>query len=225
MSSNVRSNRRRQSRKPRRDSQRKVTDRLDRLIDLEKAQSGGTLVVTRDQPSLMIRRNKVFTMQRAFNLGLVGPPTSGADTTTSYSFSLTSVPDSGDFTGLFDQYRILQISVEFLPTSQSGGGPLLTAIDYDDAATPPNLNELLEHATLIKTAPGNGIVRTFQPRIAVAAYSGVFTSFTQLVSPWLDNVSNGVLHYGLKVGIPFVTGNANQWYVSCTMIIQCRNVV
>jgi hypothetical protein len=217
------------NRKPRRGQQQNrqspVTNRLDRLIDLEKAQSGGTLVAIRDQPPLVLKRNKVFTMQRSFNLGLIGPPTGGVDTLTAYSFALTTVPDSGDFTGLYDQYRILQISVEFLPTSQSGGGPLLTAIDYDDAGTPPSVNELLSHSTLMKVAPGSGIVRTFQPRIAVAAYSGVFTSFAQLTSPWLDNASNGILHYGLKAAIPTVVGNANQWFVSGTMVIQCRNVV
>ncbi len=206
-----------------RNSNLPVTQRLDKLIDLEKAQSGGTLVSVRDQPALQLRRNKVYTIQRSFNLALIGPPTGGVDTLTAYNFALNSVPDSSDFGNLFDQYRIWQISVEFIPTSQSGGGPLYTAIDYDDSATPPSINELLEHSTLMKTAPGNGIVRTWQPRAAVGAYSGAFTSYAQMTSPWIDNTSNAVLHYGIKIGIPFVTGNANQWYATATMTFQFKN--
>ncbi len=225
---NSSANRRSRSRRPRvsqarRSNQAPVTDRLDKLIDLEKAQSGGTLVSVRDQPALQLRRNKVYTIQRSFNLALIGPPTGGADTLTAYNFALNSVPDSSDFGNLFDQYRIVQISVEFIPTSQSGGGPLYTAIDYDDSATPPSINELLEHSTLMKTAPGNGIVRTFQPRVPIAAYSGAFTSYAQATSPWIDNTSNAVLHYGIKIGIPFVTGNANQWYATATITFQFKN--
>jgi len=43
--------------------------------------------------------------------------------------------------------------------------------------------------------------------MAVAAYSGAFTSYSNLVGGWIDSASPAVQHYGIKLATPIATGS------------------
>jgi len=152
-------------------------------------------------------------------------------------FSLSSVYNSGTFTQLFDRYKILGVKVRIVPystqtpmdnynvsTQQASSWMIHSVIDYDDA-TPVSSsatgvqaisdrpsyrwNNMLDPRRL-------GHKRYLRPRIAVAAYSGTFTSYTNMKSPWIDQQSPAVQHYGLKwvmqVVTPFPATSSTFWF-------------
>jgi hypothetical protein len=125
------------------------------------------------------------------------------------SFSLSLLSNAGAFSSLFDKYRIVQAKVGFFPyytegavTSGVTAGPLYTVLDYDDG-TAVNINGLVNYDNL-KVAPiGSYFERVLTPHAALAAYSGVFTSFAQAPSKqWIDIASSTVQYYGLKYATP-----------------------
>jgi hypothetical protein len=119
---------------------------------------------------------------------------------------------TSDFSGLatvFDQYRIIGASCAFTPqanisTSQVGLGTsqinprLYTCLDYDDAAG-VTVNGITQYDSCVITPPNCGVVRTLLPRLAVASYSGAFSSYANLSgTTWIDVNSPNVQFYGVK---------------------------
>lgn len=120
-----------------------------------------------------------------------------------FSFILTNFAKATPYTALFDQYRFDEIEVWFEPViSQSSSIALVsnyaTAIDLDDANTPSAFIDVADHQSAIISNGETGHYHRWQPHMAVAAYSGVFTSFSNEVAGWIDVASPSVQHYGIK---------------------------
>jgi len=131
--------------------------------------------------------------------------------------SSTTVPSFGgfqfsasQFSGLttaltvFDQYCFRQIEVWIEPIAAQGSTVFpnfVSAVDLDDANNPTTLGQVSNHQGAIETLGGNGHYHKFVPHIAVASYSGAFTSFTNDVASWIDSASPSVQHYGIKTGL------------------------
>jgi hypothetical protein len=122
----------------------------------------------------------------------------------SMAFSIASVPDFSSYSAVFDQYRItlIEVCIETQITevlSQATAcGSLITAIDVDDANTPGAITDLDAYSDV---QMGRGTLSHYHrwvPTVAVAVYSGTFTSFASTTSMWLDCGSSGIQHYGLK---------------------------
>jgi hypothetical protein len=121
----------------------------------------------------------------------------------SLAFGLSDLTAYAEFTALFDEYRIPKIEVWAVPrvtesTVAAGFGTMVSCVDYQDNAAVGSYNELLEHENAIQTAGTTGIYHCWTPNIALAAYSGAFTSYSSVANQWLDVNSPGVYHYGLK---------------------------
>lgn len=160
------------------------------------------------------------------------PQSTGGIVSTAYAFSLADLSGYTEFTNLFDQYRITKIAMAFIPQSNaiplssSPGGLLTTAIDYDDNTALGNEGAILQYESAVSTPVYSSNRRTFRPRIAVAAYSGAFTSYANMdAKTWLDAASASVLYYGLKAIISQANPSSTvaQFDVVCTYTIQCRN--
>jgi hypothetical protein len=130
------------------------------------------------------------------------------------SFSVSSLPTTAISAALtlYDQYRIELIETWLVARDPSGvnnsnPGVLTTAIDLDDSVTPTNPDTVQSYTTSLTSSGTSGHYHRWRPHAALAAYSGVFTSFANMESPWIDSGSNGVQHYGLKVAIT-PTGSA-----------------
>jgi len=146
------------------------------------------------------------------------------------SFSLSVIANQASYANIFDLYRILQVNVKFIPTQtsttsgqQGVGGTLYTVIDYDDSNTPTNLSSLFEYKTLKIAPPGVIDERTLSPRIAVAAYSGTFTSYANASNKtWIDTASPSVAYYGLKYYLtPTPTVQTINYVI--TLMVQFKN--
>jgi len=220
------SKKRNSGRKAQRSSQSSSTVVLKRIEQYEKTQTKGRLPQTPDIPK-MVLREKLFTTQRTYSGGTITPSTT-IDQTGSISFALNQLSNFSEFTNLFDQYRIVQVTVTFVPTSQvSTSSPLVTFIDRDDASTLTAVTQCYEFPSCQISESGCLVERTFTPRPATAAYSGVFTSFTSASAKiWIDAASAGVLYYGLKWYNTAQTGNNTSinWDIVINLTMQFQFV-
>jgi hypothetical protein len=136
---------------------------------------------------------------------------------------------NGSLSNVFDSYRIIAAKVTFHPYSGGSNNssaaipPITTAIDYDDSTT-ASVASLLQYDTSQTVPSGVYFERSFRPRVATAAYSGVFTSFAQMKDQWIDMASLGVIHYGLKGGVlAAASGPSNLYSTTTTICYQCKN--
>jgi hypothetical protein len=188
------------------------------------------------------------TGANAFNNPTASASFIGASTTNvtsdpmfAQSFRLADLPQYASWTALFDQYRISRISVSFIPsraptalasTTTDVAQPALQfwyAVDLDDSTVVSPLTALMQYEnvrchTFDGTKP---MTVSFKPHIAVAAYSGAFTSYANQSSQWIDCGSPDVLHYGLKYGFPCLNStSASIPYLSivCTYYVEFKSV-
>lgn len=153
------------------------------------------------------------------------------DSFSSLGFSLANFSGYTDFTTAFDQYRLILLEANFIPQYNvnnpvliNGFGRLFTVIDLDDNVIPTTIAQLLEFGTCKVTSGYRGVTRTWVPHTAVAAYSGVFTSFANKVGDWIDVASTGVQYYGLKWGMNQQTGTVPQtYYITVTGHFEFKN--
>lgn len=146
-----------------------------------------------------------------------------------YSFTATnSVSQFSSWSAVFDQYRFMEVEVWVTCEAQpsvifNGSQNLYSVIDYDDASGLSTVAGALAYSNVIAAPLSNGQYRKFKPHIAVAAYSGAFTSFKNEKAPWIDVASPNVQHYGLKV-VSDVTAAAVPIKMFSRTWIQFRNV-
>jgi len=205
----------------------KDSQNLAAIADSEKTQERGLKPAIADVVPLRLKSERVYTFERKSSVGSV-TPSATLDVFGATNFTLSSLPDSSEFTTLFDQYRIVQVALTFFPlTTGPYASPLITVIDYDDSTTPTSIVQLLEYPTSEMTQAGSLVTRTFNPRAATAVYSGAFTSFAQTMpGQWMDVASPSVQYYGLKWGMPATTGGTTTpvYTIYARYILQCRNV-
>jgi hypothetical protein len=184
------------------------------------------------QPIKRPSRPSVHTFEVTVDKGFV--TATNAVTSGALIFALSDVPTPTDFTSLFDQYRIAQVRVEFLPEVNAFGASttaiqlpyVLTAIDYDDGS-PATTAAIQQYGTCMTNSYTEYFERVLNPRAALAAYSGAFTSYAQ--SPpgqWMDSASPSIQYYGLKwatTPVTTVSGSYNLMSIVCHYTIQCRN--
>jgi hypothetical protein len=187
------------------------------------------------RPMALPRRPQVMTFTRQVNKGQV--TAQNGDTTGSIAFALSDLPSSSDFTSLFDQYRIAQVTLKFVPASAQFGPAttatdypsILTVIDLDDDGVPASADTLRQYGTCMTTQNAIYFERVLTPRFAVAAYSGAFTSYSQsLPGQWVDCASPNVVHYGVKwatTPITVASGSYVLFNIEATYVIQCRSTI
>lgn len=204
------------------------------MRDLQVATATKPLPDQRDRiPMRMPRHSPVITLIRTVSKGTV--IANQFESVGAMSFTLADLPSYTDFTSLFDQYRIAQVTVRFLPTAAPFGPStsstsypsFYTVIDYDDDTNPTSIDNLRQYSTL-QVAPNQQYVeRVLTPRFATAAYSGAFTSYSLApVYTFIDSNSPGVRYYGVKWACSPVTtasGSFVLYNIEATYVIQLRN--
>lgn len=147
--------------------------------------------------------NQVYTFSQEYKLAAVISSTS-SDSFTATAFAVSSLSEISSLTTIFDQYRIKQVEWMCFPriTSEAAStfvpGIFCTVVDYDDATALSSVAAALNYQNALTTNGTDGHYRCFTPHCAVAAYSGTFTSYANVESPWIDAASTGVQHFGVK---------------------------
>ena len=164
------------------------------------------------RPAEMIKGGlgNITRITRSVNLGTLIQATSTVNTFIGkgLQFTLNDLPSVAEFTALFDQYKIEKVVVHMIPFStgslmtQNVSFPLITVIDFDDAATPTTEDFLLQYANNSITHANQEVHRTLIPRVAAAVYDagGLFNGYANQQT-WIDAASPAVVHYGFKAGI------------------------
>jgi len=125
-----------------------------------------------------------------------------------YYWTLDQLPGYTEYTSLFDQYRIKKVDVLIQTKNPIGPGPygyspvrIMGVPDFDDSTPPSTESDIQQYQNLQVWRPNTDKKFTIIPRIAKAAYSGAFTSYSNEAAGWLDVASPSVRHYGLKLFI------------------------
>lgn len=115
-----------------------------------------------------------------------------------------------EYTQLFDQYKFEELEFWLEPfETQSNAvalsGTLSSCIDLDDGNTPTTIAGVQDHQGCVVTNGFAGHYHKWKPHMAVAVYSGAFTSFANTPANWIDAASPAVQHYGIKTAITATT--------------------
>jgi len=157
-----------------------------------------------NSPSQIVKH--VFTVDKS----VIGQGSS--DALNGIDFSLSDIANYADITAVYDQYKLdfvefrmdpqyTQCDLNNYSSTLIKPPRVFTVIDYDDANTPGSKAALLQYSTCEVTAPCRSVKREFVPRMAIAAYSGSFTSYANQKAGWIDAASPNVQHYGIKTAI------------------------
>lgn len=156
--------------------------------------------------------------KRRYVVANVTASTSGvgvrSDAAGALSFNLNALPNSSEFTSLFDQYKIMKVKLRWIPFGDSvnmpiatmtgtsslvsPGGPLITVIDYDDNTAPTAAADLLQYQTSKVTPIPKPLSMTIRPKFATEIYRSAVSTGYGARSGWLDTASSDIPHYGVK---------------------------
>ena len=150
--------------------------------------------------------------------GLTTPAVDGYSFANSYqfglgcTFKLTDVPNSAEFTGLFNEYRIDRIAMRVSVVSCGPTDPTAACMasayvawDPNDGVAPPDTESMQQRdtTTLVDFLQGKPLTLLASPRPAQAIYSSALATsygYSTRNNIWLDCTapSNETPHYGLK---------------------------
>jgi hypothetical protein len=140
-------------------------------------------------------------------------------------FNLGQFNGTAAYAALFDQYRFDEIEAWIEPTASylntANAGILTTAVDLDDANTPASVQAVEDKQSAISSNGMCAHYHKWKPHVAVAVYSGAFTSFGNAESQWIDIASNTVQHYGLKCAIT-VTNSVQAYNITVRAKVSFR---
>lgn len=213
----------RQTKAPKGSSRNSIMNR-----DLEKSLTWNTSSMSDPTYSHIDRfDNRPYTIQQTQQYGTVLNTNTSIPSFFSKSFALSDLSQQTTLTAAFDQYRIDWIKIKVVPQTLTIGSYGLanwySVLDYDDANTASLVSQLLQYQNCITTSTTTAHFRHLTPHIAVAAYSGAFTSFKNEVADWIDSSSPSVQHYGLKIGVDAVGTNFG-FAMYATFQVSFRNV-
>lgn len=136
-----------------------------------------------------------------------------ADTFVNYYGSLNQVPTVSDFTGLYDQFKILAMKVTLIPrgnssditpvgTSAAQSVGVFSVIDYDDNTNLTSISQACQYGNMKMTRSHQVHSRYFKPRITMNATASAGTQQAVNTRGWLDIATGGdVNHYGVKFAL------------------------
>lgn len=150
------------------------------------------------------------------------------------AFTLADLPDYGDFTALYDQYKILGIKVKWLPRGNSSDiqaqnsiSRFFSVIDRDDDATPTSIDQLTQYESC-KMTPTTGVhSRYFKPSIRREIPNAIGGTAHEVTGPqWIDVTNANVKHYGIKLAVQGPLSGTGSIYFDAqvTMYLAFKNV-
>jgi len=178
----------------------------------------------------------VFTTRCALS-PIILVASASATQSSSINANFNNTDNVANFQTIFDQYRIVAMRVNIIPqnnairlvtNSTTSLVDFYTVIDYDNPTALSNAAAARDYENCMIQAPGESAMRVFQPRMALAAYAGAFTSYANTQPLWIDCASPSVQHYGLKYFIPQATAAQTQlqsWELNAEYFIQFRSVI
>lgn len=189
------------------------------------------------------RKNNVHAFKRSvLKATNISTNTTSGALLVAYSFALSDLPNSGEFTALYDQYKITGIKLDFIwrstnisqvetqNTQQQGAPYMYYVIDHDDS-TAATVNELREFAKAKRFIFDTG-KRTcsvyFKPCTLVENYlTAVTTGYSPRFDSWIDAGNPSMPYFGFKAAVqqPLngITAVASYFDVECTYYMKMKD--
>lgn len=150
------------------------------------------------------------------------------------TFTLNNLPNATEFTSLFDEYKIMNCKVHFMPRGNSSEvgtnnntGKLFTLVDYDDDTAPASIDEMLQFPNCKTVSSNRNHIRSLVPKHASLVYqSGIPPTVTPgyaARSGWLDCNNSSVPHYAVKYGLQ-ATAGANIFDIKIDYVVAFKGV-
>jgi len=129
-----------------------------------------------------------------------------ASTFAAFKITAGGLANFSDLATVFDQYKVNMCEITFQPNLNvidavaNNAGQMFTVLDFDDATALSSTGAAQSYSSCITTEGYEKQVRTFYPRMALAAYQGALTGFANVESrdTWLDAAYPSIEHYGVK---------------------------
>lgn len=152
-----------------------------------------------------------------------------------YNFTLSSVINAGEFSALFDQYKITGISLKFyLSRSMSnaaqvnGVRPRLYIItDYDTSTPPASFDELREYSNcrIWNFDSEKPFTYFFRPKILNEVYrTAISTGTAPVRPPWISTSHLDLQHFGIRLGVENIFDADISIVIEPTFYFGCKNV-
>lgn len=159
-------------------------------------------------------------------------------------FGLSDVPNSSEFTSLYDQFKICKIVCEFFPKIKSVQAvstattattiqvpKMSLVVDHDDASAPTAISDLLQYPKVRTIEMTKKFKQTLIPSIRMLAdqNNGVNTTYLPRYKPWIDMSFPATRHYGLKWACEAYTASGTPvdgifgYEVYATYYIACKD--
>jgi len=173
---------------------------------LGKLPSDGTLYNSTGRPQIIrvTTNNKEYRILDTYEVLAYLTASNAVSTYVASYFTGSSLGQFTSLAAVFDQYKIEMIECWLTPRMTAANGIALnfgvlhSVIDYDDATALTSIASALDYENCVFSSGDAGHYRRFVPHVAYATYSGGFTSYGNVASPWIDAASSTVQHYGLK---------------------------
>lgn len=199
------------------------------LLDMERTHLGGAPPQIRDKTPMATSRNRVYTFVQTVDQGTLTPSLT-LDVLAGYEFRLNQLAtaDLTAYQTLFDQYRLIEVQLQFVALNPSATeAPLYSCIDYDSSAT-ATINQIEQYSTLQISQGQYTTIRTLSPRARLVAYTGATATQAANSSPmqWFDLGAPATSYFGVLVGIPLsaATSATPAYRVTSRFVMQFRNV-
>ncbi len=199
-----------------------------------KMRRGRARALVRSKP-MRFRRGRIKQPVQYFKRTLFIPNyfqigAGAGDTFAQKNFMLSEVPGAGDFTSLYDQYKIKGVSYKLLPrynTAQTGSiqhTRVFSVLDYDDDVASTSIGQLTQYQNLKMTSSIVTHSRYLVPKsLAAVGDSGITPVSGSPGSRWVDVALSSLEHYGIKIGVQS-PGTAVTFDAMITYYLAFRNV-
>lgn len=201
-------------------------------VDADVPKPGKVDIMTRS--CRLFKEPKVFRYIQKDSTTDISVPISGssaAPVAGAYYFIATNLQNWSSFSALYDQYRVVAIDFVIRPRfdsislSTTSNSPMRLVIDYDDSTVLSSAADAEQYSNCMTVEAYQSARRVYCPAIAIAAYSGAFTSYASRQRQWLDVASDTIRHYGMKWYIPISpTTSVPVWDIMISVFIEFKNV-
>lgn len=168
-------------------------------------------------------KNQIHYFKRKTDLGSISSVNANVPTLTSFTFKLSDLPNSSEFTALFDNFMITYVKLYFKLQQDPSAQPATTAFhpvlyycpDYDDSVAPTSLQDLREHGRTkqVILKPDEYAIVTIKPAVLSEQFRNVGnTTYSPKWRQWVDCAHPDTTHYGLKYALDN-TFNLNANYI------------
>lgn len=210
---------------------------LSSVIDISRSLSNGSAFPVSDLNQSRMSMTVPIVPPRAINeqlvwtrctLDITSNLSAAIETNIASFFRLNMLPNAASWQTLFDQYCIPVVVCEYraseTETLDKQGAPrVYSTLDHDDANT-ITVAQAKAYSSCYESQLSERVTRVIYPRLALAAYSGVFTSFANNRC-WVDCASDTVQHYGIKFAAEVDTraGGPGELLIRFTIYFAFRN--